>query len=117
MKHRRILVFAVAFFAIAVASQAQLNVIKLKSGETVEGYVVEQTTSFVKIETLEGKTVRYNATDIASQEETSKTGIPELDKKLGEIDRTNADALAGVADWAKEHKMRAWQILAREVLK
>ena len=71
----------------------------------------------MKLETLDGKTVRYNAPDIASQEETSRTGIPALDKKLEGVDRANADALAGVAEWAKEQKMRAWQHLAREVLK
>lgn len=117
MNHRRLVAALVLVLAFAAGSEAQINVLKLKSGETVEGYVVEQTNAFVKIETLEGKTLRYPATEIASQEETTRTGIPELDKKLADIDRSNPDALADVADWAKGQKMRAWQILAREVLK
>jgi hypothetical protein len=117
MNHRRIIAAGLALVVFAAVSPAQLNVVKLKSGETVEGYVVEQTNAFIKIETLEGKTLRYPATDIASQEETARTGIPELDKKLGDIDRSNPDALAEVAGWAKDQKMRAWQLLAREVLK
>jgi hypothetical protein len=116
MNHRRILVTA-AFLLVCAAAPAQLNILKLKSGETVEGYVVEQAAAYVKLETLDGKTVRFNQSDIASQEETSRTGIPELDKKLSEIDRSNVEALAGVADWAKGKKMRAWQVLAREALK
>jgi hypothetical protein len=116
MKTSRTLAVAAALFLCA-AAQAQLNIIKLKSGETVEGYVVEQSPTFVKLETLEGKTLRFNQADITSQEETSRTGIPELDKKLEAIDRSNVDALSGVAEWAKGQKMKAWQYLAREVLK
>jgi hypothetical protein len=116
MTHRRFLILLCAL-GIAAAAPSQLTVLKLKSGESVEGYVVEQTAAFLKIETLAGKTLRYNAADIASQEETSRTGIPELDKKLEGIDRSDAAALADVADWAKQQKMRAWQILAREALK
>jgi hypothetical protein len=116
MIKRSFLVVACALLAASVAS-SQLTVIKLKSGETVEGFVVEQTAAFVKLETIEGKAFRYNAQDIASQEETTRTGYPELDKKLEGIDRSNADALADVTEWAKTQKMRAWTALAREVLK
>src|SRR5262245_31847330 len=117
MNHRRILVALLALAAVAAVSPAQLNVLKMKSGETVEGYVVERGKDFVKLETLQGKTMRFSQADIVSEEETSRTGIPELDKKLAGIDRSNADALADVADWAKQQKMKAWTILAREVLK
>jgi hypothetical protein len=57
MNHRRTLILA-ALLVVAAAAPAQLNVIKLKSGDTVEGYVVEEATAFVKIETLDGKTVK-----------------------------------------------------------
>jgi hypothetical protein len=115
MTNRSFLVLACAL-GIAAAAPSQLTVIKLKSGEAVEGYVVQETKSWLKIETIDGRTVRYNHADIASMEETSRTGFPELDKKLEEIDRNDAGALAELADWAKGQKIRAWQVLAREAL-
>ncbi len=120
MTDRRLFTPFVVVLMLALGStiaSAQLTVVKLKSGTTVEGFVVEESATSIKIETLDGKTVKYALADVESQEETKRTGNAELDAKLSGLDRSDAEALAKVAEWAKEQKIRAWQPLAREALK
>ncbi len=106
-----------ALLALIAASTARADEVIRKDGKSVKGFVVSQSSKYVRVLDASGRTHRIAMKDVDSILEGPDTGDADLNAKLGEIDADDADELAEVAKEAKSGGNKAWKVVAMMALR
>jgi hypothetical protein len=99
------------------AAPALADEVVLKSRRTVKGFIVEDSSRVVRIETPEGKVERYRREDVEMVAETREIGVAEIDARLQALSSDDAGTLTEIAQWAKEQNLRGWALVAKMALR
>lgn len=110
-----ILLFALSLMLLVAPLCA--DEVTLKNGTVHKGVILEQSATFVRIETADGKVMRIKQDEISSVAESMETGDAVLDEKLKGASGDSAQAVADAAVAAKEAGSKAWALGARLALR
>ena len=111
----RILLLALLMSGLCLPG-ALADEVVLKSGKSVKGVIVQRGDTYIRIQTAEGKRLKIERSEIELISEDAQIGVPELDEKVLEIDQFDPSALVEVAEWAKDKKIRGWNLLCMKAL-
>lgn len=106
-----------SLFVLFASSASMADIVHLKDGRTVEGKIVEETSTFVRIETRFGG-VRRIEQDRIVRIERKKTAREEYEGRLRRTNSKDAESLYSLGVWCKENGLVVESLEAhRKVLK